>query len=136
MKPKRDENEVEDNFLKNMKTNRERLDTSTGRPNMGRRTVNIVDTSNKKGMGSKLGLDDFNVLNRIGGGAFGSVYLVTPKLKKKNSNDEVAAQPYAMKILEKENVLSKNLARYAITERNVLQIAGKHPFIVGLDFAF
>jgi len=136
VKPKRDESEVEDNFLKNMKGHRERLDTSTGKPNMGRRTVNIVDTTNKKALGNKLGLDDFHVVNRIGGGAFGSVYLVTPKLKKKNSSGEVAAQPYAMKILEKENILSKNLARYALTERNVLQIAGKHPFIVGLDFAF
>lgn len=90
MKPKRDENEVEDNFLKNMRTNRERLDTSSGKPNMGRRTVNIVDTTNKKAMGNKLSLDDFNILNRIGGGAFGSVYLVTPKLKKKNSSEEVA----------------------------------------------
>lgn len=41
-----------------------------------------------------------------------------------------------MKVLEKENVLKQKLARYAITERNVLSVAGKHPLIVGLDYAF
>jgi hypothetical protein len=41
-----------------------------------------------------------------------------------------------MKALEKEGILKQNLARYAITERNVLTVAGKHRFIVGLKFAF
>jgi len=41
-----------------------------------------------------------------------------------------------MKVLEKSNVLRENLARYTITERNVLSVAGRHPFIVGLDYAF
>mmetsp|Transcript_4376 Transcript_4376/g.7400 ORF Transcript_4376/g.7400 Transcript_4376/m.7400 type:complete len:314 (+) Transcript_4376:1292-2233(+) len=41
-----------------------------------------------------------------------------------------------MKVLEKEKVIKQNLARYALTERNVLNLAGKHPLIVGLDFAF
>ena len=41
-----------------------------------------------------------------------------------------------MKVLEKKRVLQENLARYALTERNVLNIAGRHNLIVGLDFAF
>ena len=41
-----------------------------------------------------------------------------------------------MKILEKEKVLKDNLARYALTEKNVLSVVGKHPFIVGLEYAF
>jgi len=40
-----------------------------------------------------------------------------------------------MKVLEKEKVLKQNLVRYAMTERNVLQLA-HHPFIVSLNYAF
>jgi serine/threonine protein kinase len=66
------------------------------------------------------------VLERLGKGSFGSVYLV----EKKSTGDI-----YAMKILEKEKVLKQNLVRYAMTERNVLCLAA-HPFIVSLNFAF
>lgn len=41
-----------------------------------------------------------------------------------------------MKVLEKEKVLKDNLARYALTEKNVLSVVGKHPFIVSLEYAF
>jgi serine/threonine protein kinase len=41
-----------------------------------------------------------------------------------------------MKTLEKEGVLKQNMARYALTEKNVLQVAGHHPLIVGLKYAF
>lgn len=40
-----------------------------------------------------------------------------------------------MKVLDKEKFLSKNLIKYAKTERNVLKVM-KHPFIVNLNFAF
>jgi serine/threonine protein kinase len=73
-----------------------------------------------------VGLKDFNVVERLGKGSFGSVYLV-----EKISNTEI----YAMKVLEKEKILKQNLVRYAMTERNVLCLA-KHPFIVSLNYAF
>jgi hypothetical protein len=41
-----------------------------------------------------------------------------------------------MKILEKDSVIKQNLARYVLTERNVLSIAGQHPNVVSLGFAF
>jgi len=40
-----------------------------------------------------------------------------------------------MKILNKKDILTKNLLRYAETEKNVLNIM-KHPFIVNLNYAF
>ena len=40
-----------------------------------------------------------------------------------------------MKVLNKDKVASKNLKRYAMTERNVLS-AVDHPFMVKLYFAF
>lgn len=71
-------------------------------------------------------LKSFNVIERLGKGSFGSVYLVEKKSTK---------NLYAMKILEKQKVLKQNLVRYALTERNVLCLA-QHPFIVSLNFAF
>lgn len=40
-----------------------------------------------------------------------------------------------MKVLQKKKVMSQNIIRYALTERNVLSTIG-HPFIVKLNFAF
>ena len=75
-----------------------------------------------------MGPNDFEVIEQLGKGSFGSVYLV----KKK---DEAQNKYYAMKILEKKKVLSDNLLRYAKTERNVLSLA-RHQFVVGLNYAF
>ena len=69
---------------------------------------------------------DFEALQLLGKGSFGEVYLVQ-KLD--------TLKLYAMKVLPKEKILSQNLVRYAMTERNVLSYV-KHPFIVGLQFAF
>lgn len=63
-----------------------------------------------------MGPHDFEVIEQLGKGSFGSVYLV----KKK---DDAQNKYYAMKILEKKKVLSDNLLRYAKTERNVLSLA-------------
>lgn len=67
-------------------------------------------------------------MSLIGKGSFGEVYLV----RKKDSNYE---QLFAMKVLQKEKILGQNLVKYAVTERHVLSIT-KHPFIVGLNYAF
>ena len=42
---------------------------------------------------------------------------------------------YAMKILNKKQILGQNLVKYAKTERDVLTFM-HHPFIVGLKYAF
>ena len=55
--------------------------------------------SNTAGAGGPLTLEDFEVVEKLGKGSFGSVYLV----KKK---DDPAGTPYAMKILEKDKVLA------------------------------
>jgi len=62
----------------------------------------------------------------LGSGSFGKVYLV----KKKDTGNL-----YAMKALKKRALIIKKQLRYAITEANVMKSA-KHPFIVGLHFAF
>ena len=58
-------------------------------------------------------LEDFDLVEKLGKGSFGTVFLVK---KKDDPNNKFLA----MKILEKEKVLAQNLIRYAKTERNVL----------------
>ncbi len=62
----------------------------------------------------------------LGKGTFGEVYLV-----KERSN----GKEFALKILRKKEILENNMYKYAITERNILEIAD-HPFIIKLYKAF
>ena len=61
----------------------------------------------------------------IGKGSFGEVMLVRKKDTK---------TLYAMKILDKKNIIRRNQVEHTITERRVLGRT-KHPFIVTLHFA-
>lgn len=74
----------------------------------------------------KLSPQDFQVLQQLGKGSFGEVFLVqkvdTQKL-------------FAMKVLPKDKIMSENLIKYALTERKVTSYL-KHPFIVSLNYAF
>ena len=70
--------------------------------------------------------EDFLPIQLLGKGSFGEVYLTKYK---------PTGRMYAMKILPKKKVMSQNLMKYARAERNVLSYT-KHPFIVGMDFAF
>ena len=69
---------------------------------------------------------DFHPLQSLGRGSFGQVYLVQHR---------DSSRLYAMKVLPKAKLLHQNLIKYAITERNITCNV-KHPFIVGLKFAF
>lgn len=62
----------------------------------------------------------------MGTGSFGEVYLV-----EKISDSSF----HAMKVLCKDKIFEHKLARYALTERNVLSVVS-HPFIVKLNFSF
>ena len=50
--------------------------------------------------GTKISINDFQLLTVVGRGSFGKVYLV----RKKDNG-----QPYAMKILKKDQLIKKNL---------------------------
>eukprot|EP00736_Rhodelphis_marinus_P010551 Rmarinus@m.18454 len=79
-----------------------------------------------RGDEKKIGLIDFDIISVLGKGSFGKVMLV----KKKDSK-----QLMAMKVLRKENVIKQNEVQHTRTERAILQRI-KHPFIVGLQYAF
>lgn len=71
-------------------------------------------------------LQDFQMIQVIGRGSFGKVVLVGHRETKKL---------YAMKILSKENIVKRKQVEHTRTERRVLGCT-KHPFIVGLHYAF
>jgi len=73
---------------------------------------------------------------KLGQGSFGIVYLVE-KLRTLSTDIEPhrTGKYYAMKILNKKQILGQNLVKYAKTERDVMTMT-HHPFIVGLKYAF
>lgn len=74
----------------------------------------------------RIKISDFYFYGKLGEGGFGQVFLVKWKHDLKF---------YAMKILDKESYLQKNMIKYAKTERNILRLMS-HPFIVKLKHAF
>lgn len=82
-----------------------------------------------------MGPSNFLPLMKLGQGSFGQVYLVEKLTLKLDGSVVNTGKQYAMKILNKKQILGNNLVKYAKTERDVLSYT-KHPFIVGLKYAF
>ncbi|KNC46953.1 AGC/AKT protein kinase [Thecamonas trahens ATCC 50062] len=74
-----------------------------------------------------ISMDSFEVLREIGHGSFGQVNLV-----RKKSNGKI----YAMKLLDKQSILDTDAVAQSKAEQALQNIAGKHPLIVNLRFAF
>ncbi|KAL0276314.1 UNVERIFIED_CONTAM: hypothetical protein PYX00_003907 [Menopon gallinae] len=70
---------------------------------------------------------DFEFLKIIGQGSFGKVLLARHKTENKY---------YAVKVLNKGQVIRKNEAKHIMTERNVLLKTHNHPFLVSLHYSF
>jgi len=73
-----------------------------------------------------IGLPDFEMLAVIGKGSFGRVLQV-----KKKDNGRI----YAMKVLNKQNILDNHELAHTKTEKNILQKLA-HPFLVNLNYSF
>jgi len=74
----------------------------------------------------KIGIQDFDLLAVIGKGSFGKVLQV----RKKDTG-----RIYAMKVLNKKNILENNELEHTKTEKNILQKLA-HPFLVNLNYSF
>jgi RAC serine/threonine-protein kinase len=78
------------------------------------------------GGGGKIGIADFDLLKVVGKGSFGKVLQV----RKKDSG-----KIYAMKVLNKQNILDNHELEHTRTEKNILQRLA-HPFLVNLNYSF
>lgn len=70
---------------------------------------------------------DFDLLKILGRGSFGKVLQV----KKIDSG-----QLYAMKVLDKRELIERGEVEHLMCERMVSRLGSEHPFLVGLKFAF
>ena len=73
-------------------------------------------------------VNDFKFLRIIGQGSFGKVYLVKPE-------SAPITEVYAMKVLNKADVVRRHQVEHTKTEREIMATAS-HPFIVSLRFSF
>ena len=82
--------------------------------------------SARAGGKKRVGLKDFERIRVLGKGAFGKVIL---------AREKKTGEVYAMKILKKTHVVNKRQVEHTMSERYVLGRT-KHPFIVGMHYAF
>eukprot|EP01114_Cavostelium_apophysatum_P015811 TRINITY_DN438_c0_g1_i5.p1 TRINITY_DN438_c0_g1~~TRINITY_DN438_c0_g1_i5.p1 ORF type:complete len:382 (+),score=103.60 TRINITY_DN438_c0_g1_i5:237-1382(+) len=84
------------------------------------------DSSGLGGSLKKIGVSDFDLLHVIGKGSFGKVLQV----RKKDTG-----KIYAMKVLNKKNILENNELEHTRAEKEILQKL-IHPFLVNLNYSF
>lgn len=75
---------------------------------------------------TNVNFESFEILNTLGAGTFGKVFKVRHKQTK---------QIFAMKVINKKQLIKNQQLRYAVTECNVLKQID-HPFIIKLHYSF
>lgn len=96
--------------------------------------------------GSGVSIDQFELLQVVGKGGFGKVFLVQKKkkpqeaLQQAQQDDKREREVFAMKVLKKKDVLLKDQVENTRTEKRIMASASKgtaqHPYLVQLRYAF
>ncbi|CAF4378562.1 unnamed protein product [Rotaria socialis] len=76
---------------------------------------------------NRIAMEDFNFLKMLGKGSFGKVLLGEHKL---------TGEIFAIKVLNKDAIIQNDDVECTMTERRILALSARHPFLTGLFCSF
>jgi len=106
-----------------LKSSREEIELEPQTTNIRKSLLSQLEEEKHE---DKVNFSSFTLLEKIGSGAFGSVFKVTHNL---------TGETFAMKAISKRYLLRTQQLKYALSESQLLKVVN-HPFIIKMHYAF